>query len=136
VAKQPTTLKLDQVDFDILETLQKDARISNKELARISGVSPSTCLERVRRLKEHRVLTRFHAEVDREAMGGFANKSTSTLTTSSKKLDNWKKSLAFTCWPARLTFWSTWRFGTSSSCANWLLTHLTCEMKLLSWKRH
>jgi len=69
VVKQPATLKLDRVDFDILETLQNDARISNKELAQISGISPSTCLERVRRLKEHRVLTRFHAEVDRAAMG-------------------------------------------------------------------
>lgn len=62
-------MKLDRIDFDILEALQNDARISNKELAKISGVSQSTCLERVRRLKEHRVLTRFHADVDREAMG-------------------------------------------------------------------
>jgi len=66
---QPAALKLDQVDFDILEALQKDARISNKELAKISGSSPSTCLERVRRLKTHGVLTRCHAEVAREAMG-------------------------------------------------------------------
>ena len=69
MVKPSTTLKLDQVDFAILEALQRDARVSNKELARISGVSPSTCLERVRRLKDHRVLTRFHAEVDRGAMG-------------------------------------------------------------------
>ncbi len=62
-------MKLDRIDFDILEALQNDARISNKELAKISGVSQSTCLERVRRLKEHRVLTRFHADVDRDAMG-------------------------------------------------------------------
>lgn len=67
--KKPTSIKLDQVDFDILEALQEDARISNKELAQICGVSQSTCLERVRRLKDHRVLNRFHAEVDRGAMG-------------------------------------------------------------------
>lgn len=62
-------MKLDRTDFQILDALQKDARISNKELALISGVSQSTCLERVRRLKEQNILTRFHAEVDREAMG-------------------------------------------------------------------
>ena len=62
-------MKLDQTDFDILEALQNDARISNKELARLSGVSQSTCLERVRRLRENQVLTRFHADVNPDALG-------------------------------------------------------------------
>jgi len=68
-SKLEKPVKLDRTDFQILDALQKDARISNKELALISGVSQSTCLERVRRLKEQNILTRFHAEVDREAMG-------------------------------------------------------------------
>jgi len=63
------TLRLDRIDFEILEALQSNARISNKELAAKSGVSPSTCLERVRRLKESQVLSRFYADVDRDAMG-------------------------------------------------------------------
>lgn len=49
--------------------LRKNARISNKELAASVGISPSTCLERVRRLSESGVLTGFHAAVDPKMVG-------------------------------------------------------------------
>lgn len=49
--------------------LQKDARISNKELASVNGISPSTCLERVRRLKNAGVIQGYHAAVNPEALG-------------------------------------------------------------------
>lgn len=60
---------LDRIDFEILAHLQKNARLSNKELAAKVGVAQSTCLERVRRLIEEKVLLGFHAEVDPRAMG-------------------------------------------------------------------
>lgn len=59
----------DRIDFGILEALQKDARLSNKELAQAVGLAPSTCLERVRRLKAAGVLRAFHAEVDPVVFG-------------------------------------------------------------------
>jgi len=62
-------MKLDRIDFEILRALQEDARISNKELAEMNGISPSTSHERVRRLREEGVLTRFRAEVSPDAMG-------------------------------------------------------------------
>ena len=62
-------MKLDRIDFEILRALQQDARISNKELAEMNGISPSTSHDRVRRLREEGVLTRFHAEVSPEALG-------------------------------------------------------------------
>ena len=49
-------MKLDRIDAQIIAALQNDARISNKELADQVGLAPSTCLERVRRLIEERVL--------------------------------------------------------------------------------
>jgi DNA-binding Lrp family transcriptional regulator len=60
---------LNRTDFAILAALQKDARLSNKELAAKVGLAPSSCLERVRRLREEGVLTGFRALVDPRALG-------------------------------------------------------------------
>lgn len=48
--------------------LQADARQTNRELARTVGIAPSTCLERVRSLRERGVISGFHAEVDLGAL--------------------------------------------------------------------
>ncbi|GIF02517.1 Lrp/AsnC family transcriptional regulator [Actinoplanes siamensis] len=55
---------MDELDAAIVAHLQADARQTNRELARTVGVAPSTCLERVRSLRERGVVTGFHAEVD------------------------------------------------------------------------
>jgi DNA-binding Lrp family transcriptional regulator len=55
---------LDRFDVAILSALRKNARISNKRLAEMVGLAPSTCLERVRRLVELGVLRGFHADVN------------------------------------------------------------------------
>jgi DNA-binding Lrp family transcriptional regulator len=61
--------QLDRIDFEILQQLQNDARLSNKELAARVHLAPSTCLERVRRLQRIGALTGFHATVDPEVLG-------------------------------------------------------------------
>lgn len=60
---------LDEIDCDILSALQKNARLSNKELAARVGIAQSTCLERVRRLQSEGVLRGFHASVAPSALG-------------------------------------------------------------------
>jgi DNA-binding Lrp family transcriptional regulator len=60
---------LNRTDFAILAALQKDARLSNKELAARVSLAPSSCLERVRRLREAGVLAGFRALVDPRALG-------------------------------------------------------------------
>lgn len=60
---------LDRSDFALLAALQKNARTSNKELARRVGLAESTCLERVRRLERDGVLRGSHAEVDLQRLG-------------------------------------------------------------------
>lgn len=62
-------MTLDRIDFDILEALQNDGRLSNKELAALAGLAPSTCLQRVRRLKDGGVLRGIHADLDPAAVG-------------------------------------------------------------------
>ncbi len=59
---------LDRIDFALISALQKDARLSNKELAAHVDLAPSSCLVRVRRLIETGVLTGFHADVSPVAM--------------------------------------------------------------------
>ena len=60
---------LNRIDFAILAALQNNARLSNKELAAHVGLAPSSCLERVRRLRAQGVLTGFRALVEPRALG-------------------------------------------------------------------
>ncbi len=59
----------DRIDRAILALLQKNARLSNKELASRVGVAPSTCSERLRRLDESGVFLGFHADLEPKALG-------------------------------------------------------------------
>lgn len=43
---------LDAIDFQLLDALQRDVSQSNQSLAERFGISPPTCLRRVRRLRE------------------------------------------------------------------------------------
>lgn len=60
---------LDPVDRAILAELERDARIPNNALAERVGIAPSTCLTRVRALRERGVIRGFHADVDPAATG-------------------------------------------------------------------
>ncbi|TVR26208.1 MAG: Lrp/AsnC family transcriptional regulator [Nitriliruptor sp.] len=60
---------MDTIDQALVRELQADASITNRELARRVGVSPSTALERVRALHRRGVLTGYHAEVSLRALG-------------------------------------------------------------------
>lgn len=64
-----TFAPLDRIDRQLVAALRKNARLSNKELAALVGLSPSSCLERVRRLETRGVLRGYHAEVDPGALG-------------------------------------------------------------------
>jgi DNA-binding Lrp family transcriptional regulator len=59
---------VDELDSAIVRELQIDARQTNRELARKVGIAPSTCLERVRLLRERGVIGGYHAEVSLAAL--------------------------------------------------------------------
>ncbi len=61
--------KLDRYDLRILAELQKDARISNQDLAERIGLSPSPCSRRVRQLEEDGYIVRQVALLDRKKLG-------------------------------------------------------------------
>jgi Lrp/AsnC family leucine-responsive transcriptional regulator len=60
---------LDAIDRRLLRALQEDGRISNAELARRCHLSAAACFERVRRLRERKVITGYVAQVDPARVG-------------------------------------------------------------------
>ncbi|GAA1252837.1 Lrp/AsnC family transcriptional regulator [Kitasatospora nipponensis] len=60
---------LDDVDWAIIDELQREARISLSELGRRVSLSASATTERVRQLEAMGVITGYHAEVDLTKVG-------------------------------------------------------------------
>jgi Lrp/AsnC family transcriptional regulator, leucine-responsive regulatory protein len=60
---------LDRIDWQIVEELQADGRLSFKELGRRINLSAPAVAERVRRLEESGVITGYHAKVDARRAG-------------------------------------------------------------------
>ena len=55
---------INEIDKQILNIVQKDARISNAEIARQVGLAPSAVLERVKKLEERGVIKGFETKLD------------------------------------------------------------------------
>ncbi|MGL1956187.1 MAG: leucine-responsive transcriptional regulator Lrp [Colwellia sp.] len=58
---QQVTKKTDRIDNNILVELQKNGRLSNVELSKRVGLSPTPCLERVKRLEKEQYITGYKA---------------------------------------------------------------------------
>lgn len=69
IANQQSQPSYDDVDMAILTHLQTDSTITNAELAKQIGLSPSACLGRTKRLKEAGVIKQFVAIVDEQKIG-------------------------------------------------------------------
>ncbi|MFE2850054.1 Lrp/AsnC family transcriptional regulator [Streptomyces lavendulae] len=63
------TVNLDEIDWDIIGQLQREARISLSELGRRVKLSSSATTERVRNLESLGVITGYHATVDLAKVG-------------------------------------------------------------------
>lgn len=58
---------LDRIDLKILQALQEDAHVRNRDLAEKVALSPSACLRRIRDLESRGLITgyRAHVAIDR-----------------------------------------------------------------------
>ena len=63
------TEPLDAIDERLLAALVDDARISNKQLAELVGIAPSTALMRTRALSERGIIQGFEAKLSLSAIG-------------------------------------------------------------------
>ncbi len=59
----------DDVDAKILTIVQKDARISNAEIARQVGMAPSAIFERIRKLETQGIIRGYETRLNPEALG-------------------------------------------------------------------
>jgi Lrp/AsnC family leucine-responsive transcriptional regulator len=62
-------MELDRYDRHLLEVLQQDGRISNQDLADRIGLSPSSCLRRLRTLEESGLIIGYRALLDAKKLG-------------------------------------------------------------------
>jgi len=60
---------IDEINAQILNILQEDARTSNAEIARRLGMAPSAILERIRKLEASGVIQGYTARVNPRALG-------------------------------------------------------------------
>lgn len=65
----PGTVQLDRTDIRILDALQKNARLTNAELAEQVGLSLSPCWRRLKRLEEIGVIEGYQAVLNRKVLG-------------------------------------------------------------------
>ena len=65
----PHGAKLDRYDVAILDELQRDARLSNAELANRIGLSAAPTWRRVKWLEAQGIITGYRAEIDRRRIG-------------------------------------------------------------------
>ncbi len=65
----PNVVELDSIAWKILESLQRNARLSFAELGRKVGLSTPAVAERVHRLEEAGVITGYHAAIDAAKLG-------------------------------------------------------------------
>lgn len=61
-------ISIDSADWQLLALLQQDASRSNQALAELAGMSPATCLRRVKRLVESGVVSRQVALLDSDRL--------------------------------------------------------------------
>jgi Lrp/AsnC family leucine-responsive transcriptional regulator len=67
--RKEMTMKLDTVDRKILEVLQEDGRMANKEIAYRVGLVPSATSERLKKLRERGIIKSFEARLDSAKVG-------------------------------------------------------------------
>jgi len=60
--------KIDRIDKNILVELQNNGRLSNVELSKRVGLSPTPCLERVKRLESEGYITGYRATLNPELL--------------------------------------------------------------------
>ncbi|WP_434020173.1 leucine-responsive transcriptional regulator Lrp [Thalassotalea atypica] len=63
-----TVKQIDRIDRNILDELQKNGRLSNVELSKRVGLSPTPCLERVKRLENEGYISGYKAILNPELL--------------------------------------------------------------------
>jgi|GEM_PF-46793 len=79
--------KLDRIDINILVQLQKDGRMTNVSLAEAVGLSPSPCLQRVKRLESAGYISGYEAHVNLAKFASSVTVFTEVTLSDHKRAD-------------------------------------------------
>jgi len=60
---------MDEVDSEIVDLLQADARLTQAQIAKKVGLSQPSVADRIRKLEEQRIITGYNARVDPRRLG-------------------------------------------------------------------
>lgn len=86
-------MKIDTVNWNILECLQENARLSNAEIGRKVGLSSPAVAERIKKMEDMGILKGYHAEVSYQNTG-FQLKAMITLKAFMGRLKPFMTSVA------------------------------------------
>lgn len=64
-----TKMNIDTIDLKIINFLQRDARLSNQELADLVNLSPSACHRRVKIMESNGIIEKYQAKINYEKLG-------------------------------------------------------------------
>lgn len=62
-------MKLDSTNWQILELLQQDARLSYADIGKQVGLTAPAVADRIRKLEEANIITGYHAHLNLDALG-------------------------------------------------------------------
>lgn len=80
-------VKLDRIDIRILHELQKNGRITNVELAELVHLSPSPCLQRVKKLQKEGYISGYSAQIDIAKLGQTLTVFTEVTLKNHRQID-------------------------------------------------
>ena len=80
-------MKLDRIDIRILHELQKNGRITNVELADLVHLSPSPCLQRVKKLQTEGFISGYSAQIDVARLGQTLTVFTEVTLKNHRQID-------------------------------------------------
>ncbi len=90
-----TETALDAADWRLLQQLQRDAGLSNQELAARCHLSPATCLRRVRRLHALGLIERTVCVLDAQAMHRHTGAGLTAIVEVTLDVQNERQQAAF-----------------------------------------
>ena len=87
-------ISLDNLDWNILQALQENAKQTYTEIGRLFGVAHSTVYDRIRRMEEKGVIKKYTTVVDLEKLGVKYITAVMTVFTDPKESENVAKKLS------------------------------------------
>jgi Lrp/AsnC family leucine-responsive transcriptional regulator len=78
---------LDNIDLQILDTLQKNGRIQRNKIAKMVGLTIPAISERIRKLESKGIIKSYHARVDSSAIGKDVTAFVFVVTSPSSNYD-------------------------------------------------